>query len=273
MKGCGMFGFFRRRNRRKIRRQPVPGEWLDMLSERMPYLGYLSEDDQVELLGHTKVLVGEKHFEGCQGLEITDEIRVLVAAQASLLILHRETDYFPRLSTILVYPDAFYSKTSRRAAVGTVEARRELRGGESWDLGTVILSWKDVLRCVQSFDGYNVVLHEFAHQLDQEDGASNGFPTLYVDEKDFRKWGEVMSREFDALRERLRDGYETFLDPYAAELPCEFFAVLTEYFFELPHQLCSELPEIYDLLRTLYHFDPAQALPYSVDWRPEREQG
>jgi Mlc titration factor MtfA (ptsG expression regulator) len=237
----------------------------------MPYLECLGEDDQIELLGHTKVIAAEKYFEGCNGLEVTDEVRVLIAAQAALLIMHRETDYFPLLSTILVYPDAFYTRTSRRASVGTVEARRELRGGESWDLGTVILSWNDVIKCARDFDGYNVVLHEFAHQLDQEDGSANGFPTVYVSPSEFRRWGEVMSCEYDRLRDQLRDGLEPFIDPYAAEKPCEFFAVLTEHFFELPHQLREEIPDAYDLLCGLYHFDPATVIPYVSGWHPDHD--
>ena len=165
---------FRRRRRRELREGPFPAEWREILQRRFPLLAYLSTDDQRELEGHIRVFLAEKQFEGCGGLVMTDEIRVVIAAQACLLLLHRDTEYYPDLKSILVYPSTYYSLATQED-----EEEPEALAGQSWLRGPVILSWDAVQGGVSDVsDGQNVVLHEFAHQLDEEDGRVDGAPVL-----------------------------------------------------------------------------------------------
>ena len=184
-------------------------------------------------------------------------MRACVAAQACLLLLNRKTGVFPGLQHILVYPAAFVREGEEWHEDGTVsEVSSELLG-EFWDAGKVILSWEGVDRDLDDFgDGFNVVLHEFAHQLDSESGSENGTPPLPAAES--AVWASVMTREYEALAAGAERGEDTLLDPYGASAPAEFFAVLTETFFELPDQLREQHPELFDLLRGYYHVDPAE---------------
>jgi len=204
-----------------------------------------------------QVFLAEKRFEGCNGLDITDEIRVTIAAQACMLLLHRETDFYPLLKSVLVYPDAFVAQVKTHEPGGVVIEDEEEREGESWDIGALILSWKDVLEGVADpHDGYNVVFHEFAHQLDDEWGVADGAPPL-PKKSMYEEWTRVFKAEYDALVEADDKEKETFLDPYGAESPAEFFAVVTECFFELPVALREHHPELYEQLRLFYEQDPA----------------
>ena len=167
-----MFGFFKRRRRERLRAAPFPPEWDGILRKNVPLYGRLDEADRKELHGHIHVFLAEKHFEGCGGLALTDEIQVTIAAQACLLLLHRDTDYYRRLITILVYPSAYMAKGVEPIGGGVVLEGEQARLGEAWTGGVVVLSWDDVRAGASDIhDGHNVVLHEFAHQLDQEDGV------------------------------------------------------------------------------------------------------
>lgn len=254
-----MFGLKRKR-RRRLRARPLPEAWQAVIDRNVPHGRLLSKADREQLNGHARVLLAEKHFEGCGGLELTDEIRVTIAAQASLLLLNRETDYYPKLSSILVYPARYVAETTRRLPDGTVVEGDEIRAGESWYRGAVVLSWDDARHgAVDWRDGHNVVLHEFAHQLDSESGAVNGAPAL-ADDAAYAEWERIMSREFERLQEDLRRRRRTVLRPYGATSPPEFFAVATETFFERPVELRSEHPELYEQLRGFYRQDPAGRL-------------
>ncbi len=174
-----MFGFLKGRRRKKLKAAPFPAEWLEIIERNVALYRRLPEADRRELLGHVQVFLAEKPFEGCGGLEITDEIRVTVAAQACLLLLHRRTDYFPRLRSIVVYPTSFVAKTVKQEGPGMIAEGQEARLGEAWLRGPLVLSWDDVLAdAAGSRTGSNVVLHEFAHELDDEDGEANGAPAL-----------------------------------------------------------------------------------------------
>lgn len=258
-----MFGL-EKRHRERLRAEPLPPEWLVVLERNAPFYRRLPETDQRELQGHIQVLVAEKNFEGCGGLEMTDEIRVTIAAHAALLLLHRNTDYYPKLRSIVVYPAAFVVNHTEVVEEGgyTVEGP-EARLGESWHHGAVVLSWDDVRAGARNFhDGYNVVLHEFAHQLDQEGGSVDGVPDL-DDGAWYRTWKRLLDDEYHELRKAVALGEPTMLDQYGATHPAEFFAVATEAFFEKPVQLSATHPALYEELKKFYRQDPLQWLGYA----------
>ena len=251
-----MFGFNKRRRKRR-RSQPFPRDWLGFLERGVPIYRRLPRADQDELRGHVQVLVAEKNFEGCGGLDMTDEIRVIVAGHAGILLLHRPTDYYPRLDSILVYPRAFVAETTVER-LGPVAVRGEqVRAGEAWQRGVVILAWDGVLRAaLNDRDGYNVAIHEFAHQLDMENGAADGYPAI-ADRALRAAWSGVFQREYDQLQHDITRRRRTLIDPYAAESPAEFFAVVTECFFEIPARLQRRHPDLYEALERFYRQDPA----------------
>lgn len=234
----------------------------------MPVWRRLPGPDRRELEGHIQVLLAEKSFEGAGGLVMTDEIRVTIAAQAAMLLLHRETNYFPGLYSVVVYPAGFVVPM-REEEGGIVSEGMDDRLGESWSAGAIVLSWDGVRHGVaDSGDGENLVLHEFAHQLDDEAGDADGVPVL-GSAAERARWARVFSEEFARLRAADDRGEETLLDPYGAETPAEFFAVATEYFFERPDELAAMHPELYAELRGYYRQDPAR-------WEPppkERRDG
>jgi Mlc titration factor MtfA (ptsG expression regulator) len=229
-----MIGFFKRRRREKLKSTALPAEWVRALRRNVPYVRCLPEADRRELFGLIQVFLDEKNFEGAGGLAMTDEIRVTIAAQACILLLHRKTDVYPNLQSIIVYPYAYVGVQRRPIAGGAVIEDEQVRAGESWTRGAVVLSWHDVVRGASDIhDGRNVVFHEFAHQLDGEAGGTDGAPNLprhsmYV------AWARVLGAEYKRLVAEVQRHRATFLDPYAATNPAEFFAVVTEFFFERP---------------------------------------
>jgi MtfA peptidase len=252
-----MFAWLRRRRRAAVRRRPIPDEWRALIDRNVPYVGRLTPEDRAELFGHVQVFLAEKHFEGCGGLELTDEVRVTIAAQACVLLLHRETDDYPNLTSILVYPTTYVVREGRRTAEGLVAEGPQARLGESWSRDVVVLAWDSVLSgAADIHDGHNVVLHEFAHQLDQEGGGGDGAPALprrsmYV------AWARVLGHDFDQLVRDVAHHHRTLIDRYGATNPAEFFAVVTETFFEKPRELRARHPELYALLKDFYRQDPA----------------
>jgi Mlc titration factor MtfA (ptsG expression regulator) len=257
----GGVALFKDWRRERLRALPFPAEWQRIIERNVAAFGRLSPEDQRELLGHTQVLLAEKHFEGCGGLELTDEIRVTVAAQACILLLHRATDYYPRLTSILVYPSAYLVPGERPIGGGLWEESDEIRLGHTAPrLGALVVAWDDALRGGRAVDdGDNVVFHEFAHQLDFEDYAVDGTPLL--ESRQYRSWARVMSAEYEALRRASNSGEPTLIDQYGAKNPAEFFAVITELFFERPRELRGKHPALYDELRSFYHQDPATWQP------------
>jgi Mlc titration factor MtfA (ptsG expression regulator) len=192
-----MFSFFKKRRRQRLRTQPFPSAWLSIIKHNVSFYNHLPQADQQELQGHIQIFLAEKLFEGCGGLELTDEIKVTIAAQACLLLLHRETDYYPRLITILVYPHAYLAKGAVSIGGGAVLASETARLGEAWKDALVVLSWDDVRQGASDLhDGHNVVLHEFAHQLDQQDGSADGAPIL---EQPVRNLGLGVERGLRAI--------------------------------------------------------------------------
>ena len=217
----------------------------------------LPADLRRALEGHIQVFIAEKPFSGCDGLEITDEIRVTVAAQACLLLLNRRASYFPKLQRILVYPGAFLVERLRPEPSGVLQETRQVLSGESWSHGQVVLSWEDTLAgAAHPADGRNVVLHEFAHQLDQEKGLANGAPGL-GSRSARERWARVMSEEFAQLQYQVMAQAPSIFNAYGATDPAEFFAVVTETFFEQPALVRHYHPALHAELASLYGVDPA----------------
>lgn len=251
-----MFGFKRRR-RQRLRQQAFPPEWLDLIERNVSYYRMLTQEDQRELQGLVQVFLAEKQFEGCGGLEMTDEIRLSIAAQACILLLHHETELYPKLQSILVYPTAYIAPASHHHPDGTVIEEVQARLGESWTRGAVVLSWDDVKRGASDIhDGHNVVFHEFAHQLDSETGAAEGAPVL-PRRSMYIAWARVLGHEYERLIHDIAHHRRTLLDRYGATNPAEFFAVVTESFFEKPLKLKSRHPDLYKQLELFYNQDPA----------------
>jgi Mlc titration factor MtfA (ptsG expression regulator) len=248
---------FRSRRRARLRAKPTPPAWRAILERNLPIFTRLPAQDQAELLGHTQVFLAEKHFEGVGGLALTDEIRVTIAGQACLLLLHRETDYYPDLISIVVYPSGYTAREERHIGGGIWEEGGEDRlGHTARRLGALVLAWDAVRRgAAAADDGENLVLHEFAHQLDFENQSSDGTPALET-HGDYLAWARVMSAEFNALRNAASAGEPTLLDDYGATNPSEFFAVVTEAFFEQPRALKRKHAALFAQLERFYRQDP-----------------
>ena len=247
------------RRRQRLRERPFPAAWREILKRRVPYVRALPTDLQLRLKQHIQVFLAEKAFLGCQGQPITDEIRVTIAAQACLLLLGQTQDaqgYYPGLRQILVYPASFVVQRSNTDASGVQHQRREVLAGESWSQGQVVLSWHDSLAdAANPGDGHNLVIHEFAHQLDQATGSANGAPVL-APGHDYAHWAAVLGQEFAALQARAARQESSLLDDYGATDPAEFFAVATEVFFEQPQRLADEHPALYEELSRYYGLNP-----------------
>jgi Mlc titration factor MtfA (ptsG expression regulator) len=247
------------RRRERLRVEPFPEHWRRIVDVRVPLASRLPPEDRQELLGHARVLLEEKHFEGAGGLLMRDEVRLTIAAQAALLLVRRDTDYFPRLKSIIVYPTGYIASGTTRDEGGIwTEGDESLLGHTQRDLRAIVLAWDEVRAgAADPDDGHNLVLHEFAHQLDFEDGSTDGTPALDSGAQ-VRSWAQVMGDELEALRQSADAGEPTLLDPYGAEDPAEFFAVATETFFERASELERRHPRLYDELRRFYRQDPAR---------------
>jgi hypothetical protein len=248
--------YWREYQRNKIRSQPFIKQWRKIIQQRMPYFRQMPADLQLQLKQHIQVFLAEKEFIGCNGVEITDEIRITIAAQACLLLLNRKTNFYPKLQSIVVYPRAFIKEHKSVQANGVLHTQKTVLAGESWDYGKVVLSWQDTIEGAQiPDDGHNVVIHEFAHQLDQENGKANGAPILEKGQS-YKCWSDVFSAQFKQLQMQAKTGTPSLFDYYGATNPAEFFAVASEVFFEKAKQFHYEHPKLYRQLTQYYQVDP-----------------
>lgn len=248
---------FTEMRRKRLRNRTFPDPWLAAMEKNVPLYNRLSSEDRKELLGHVQVFLAEKRFEGGGGFVVNDRVRVTIAAQACILILHRKTDYFPGLSSIIVYPSEYIAPLHSVDECGVVTEGTDQRSGESVRDGALVLSWEDVLaEGIDVHEGYNVVLHEFAHQLDAEEGITADIP--WEQELEDCAGDTILVREYRRLRKDDARGAATVLDPYGAESPEEFFAVATEAFFQTPLPLRKHHPELYGELARYYRQDPAE---------------
>ncbi|WP_298655201.1 M90 family metallopeptidase [uncultured Thiothrix sp.] len=246
--------------RKQALKEPFPAEWRKILAKNFPVYRRMPADLQLQLRQRIKLFLHQKQFTGCAGLAITDEVRVTIAASACLLILNRVTDVYAGLRYILVYPNAFLVEEEAVDGAGLVSLQAKGMLGQSWSNGKIILSWADVLKGNREFnDGNNVALHEFAHQLDNESGGTNGVPVLASAEQ-YEHWATVLKAEFDALRQAAFQGDPTLINYYGATAPAEFFAVVTEVFFEQPKQLAAQHPALFEQLKAYYRVDPSDWL-------------
>lgn len=232
-------------------------EWIVYLRDNLPIYSQLPQELQERL--HLKIgqFVATTFFEGCNGLELDDEMILTVAAQACILVLNHDGAPYPELNTVLLYPSAFTKWSESVGPAGTIIKSEVQCLGESWSNGTVILAWDSVRHGAQNiYDGHNVTLHEFAHQLDSRDGDTDGVPLLPSREA-YQTWATVLGSHCDAFIDRVRRRKKTLLDPYGATNPAEYFAVATETFFEKPRQLKQQQPELYAELDAFYQLDPA----------------
>jgi Mlc titration factor MtfA (ptsG expression regulator) len=224
---------------------------------------------QAELRRLVQQFLLQKKFLGCAGLELTDEMRVTIAGHACLLLMGRPSKVFAGLHTVLVYPGAFLVPRKQVDVAGVVTEERQDLLGESWGDGRVVLSWDHVRRAGNEVPpGQNVVLHEFAHQLDSESGSNNGAPWLGARER-YRRWSEVLGRHFDELRADAWHGQHSVLDHYGASSPAEFFAVATEAFFEQPYRLAARHPELISEFLGYYRVDPRDWFPHPLAEEPQ----
>lgn len=242
---------WRARRRAATMAQPLPATTLPVIDRNVPAVRHLPPELRARLESLMAVFIAEKEFIGCNGLVVSDEMRVTIAAMACLLVLGRRGHY-DQLHSVLVYPTPFWVEDEVEDEAGVVEKRRRVLSGEAWESSRIILSWEDVLEAARyPGEGYNVALHEFAHYLDAE-GLGLG-----AGERTVAEWADDLADEFEALLDAVDRGEYTFLDPYAAEDEAEFFAVATEDFFERPAELRSAHPRLYSLLQEFYALDPA----------------
>jgi Mlc titration factor MtfA (ptsG expression regulator) len=243
--------------RKRLTATPFPEAWRQIVEENVPLYSRLPDALKQQLHGSINVFLDEKRFEGCGGLEITDEIRVTIAAQACMLLLNRKTTYFARLRTVMVYPHTYVAKIVSSDGRVTIEGQ-SVRLGESWQDGPVVLAWDSVTGGTSNIaDARNVVLHEFAHQLDQEDGTADGAPIL-AHRSAYVAWARVLGREYATLQKSKKAHRRSVMRKYGATNPAEFFAVASETFFEKPKQMQKRHPELYDELRDYYKLDPLE---------------
>jgi len=246
----------RRRHQRRAAR-PVPAHWQRLIERHLPLYRHMPAPERERMHAHMQVFLAEKRFYGCNGLDVTEAMRVAVAAHAALLVLRRTDAPYADLDAVLLYPEAFVVRHARVDAAGVVDDSERVLIGESWSLGRIVLSWADMLEAARRPEaGRNVALHEFAHQLDAEDGAE-GAPAL-PDARAYRAWSQALGAAFRRLRARLAHGGASgVIDPYGATAPAEFFAVAVEAFFQVPVALREHEPELYAALRGYFQLDPA----------------
>ena len=241
--------------RQQLLSTPLTDHQRVIIEQQVPLIRRLPLDLRVKLDGKVNLFLDQVRFHGCEGLDVTEEMELAISAQACLLIVNSDL-WYENLTTILIYPNAF--KSQQRRQVGYVVSEKEIiRTGESWDRGPVILSWRhSELGAQNDHDGHNVVLHEFAHQIDDLSGGTNGVPIL-SDGQSFAEWERVFLTAYDALVQAVERGQRTIIDAYGATGHEEFFAVSVEVFFEKPRALKAELPEVYEQLAILFRLDPA----------------
>jgi len=255
-----MFNWFRRQRRQRLLRKSdtSPAHWAEAWNG-LSLLEGLDNGAGQRLRELAAVLGDEKAFSAAHGMRITRHMRQFIALQACLPVLELDLDWYRGWHAIVIYPDTFVSDFDTQDEAGVVHRVREPRSGESWDRGPLILSWADALSGGRIRDGYNVVIHECAHKLDALDGAANGKPPLHAD-MSVQQWADVFGAAYEHHGAQVENQERTLIDPYAAADPAEFFAVMSEAFFETPHDILGTYPDIYPLLRRFYGQDPARRL-------------
>jgi Mlc titration factor MtfA (ptsG expression regulator) len=255
-----LFAWLKSRRRRKLLAEPFPPQWLRYLDANVAHYRVLNDAERAKLRDDLRVVISEKDWEGCGGQAIDDEVKITVAGQACLLVLGMRANYFDQVTSILVYPHGYLVPQSEPIGYGVALEGEVAQDGTAHRRGPVILSWREAL--AEGRDpglGRNVVLHEFAHQLDMQDGEFNGAPLLNDAELECR-WRKVMTAEYERLIADVDAGRPTVVDAEGATSPTEFFAYATERFFTRPRAMRRHHRALYNLFRDYYCFDPAERM-------------
>ncbi|WP_417516755.1 zinc-dependent peptidase [Marinobacter sp.] len=248
--------FYRSWRRERELKHPFPKVWRKHLRSTVPLYCQLPKRLQKILEQQIQLFIAEKNFYGCDGFEVNDRVRVAVAGHACLLTVMRSYADYDEVRSILVYPDVYRVQASERDGM-VVGVSNQVRAGEASSLGQVVLAWSECESgAMQAKSPHNVILHEFAHQLDYLDGSADGAPPLSGDQA--KEWQQTMTIAYDDLRHSLKHHRNSWLDPYGATKPAEFFAVLTETFYQQPQHLREQQPAVYDQLRAFYKIDPEE---------------
>ncbi|MFZ2950264.1 MAG: M90 family metallopeptidase [Desulfuromonadaceae bacterium] len=258
-----MFQWFAHLRRKKLTVRPFPAAWEEIVRSNVAHYCMLNTAEQAQLKNLIKIFIAEKYWEGCGGLELTDEIRVTISAQACLLLLGLPHEFYRNVLTVLVYPSTVIPPKRKlghfEIALVPVEIAHPILG-QAFQQGPLILIWDAVLSSGRHPEqGHNVVYHEFAHKLDMLDGAADGTPPLR-DRDEYHSWVTVCSREYLRLKGDVKAGKKSFLSAYGATNEAEFFSVVTEEFFDRPLRLKEHAPDLYQVLKEYYRQDPAERI-------------
>jgi Mlc titration factor MtfA (ptsG expression regulator) len=254
-----MFDWFRERRRKKLVQALFPSSWEEIILRNVAHYCMLEDTERAHLRALIQVFIAEKNWEGAGGLELDDEIRITISAQACLLILGLPHNYYRNVQSIIVYPSTVVPPQRRPGSfenpIAPVNIEQPILG-QAFLQGPVIIVWDAALRGGRHPElGYNVIYHEFAHKLDLLDGMADGTPPLR-NRTEYRDWILVCSREYQRLRRDAAMGRKSFLNAYGATNEAEFFAVATEQFFDRPQLMIKQAPYLYHVLREYYRQDP-----------------
>ena len=254
-----MFHWITQRRREKLTSVPFPSEWEHFLQANVAHYCMLSGTERTHLHSLIQVFIAEKYWEGAGGLDLTDEIRVIISAEACMLLLGLPHDYYRNVQSIVVYPSTVVPPRRKLGFFETPTAPAEIRNpilGQAFKQGPVIIIWDAALKESRHPElGHNVIYHEFAHKLDMLDGTADGTPPLR-DREEYKDWVAICSAEYLRLKNDTLRGKKSFLDVYGATNEAEFFAVATEQFFDQPRQMIRHAPELYRVLKEYYRQDP-----------------
>ena len=259
-----MFTWLTNRRRKKLNEAPFPALWEDIIRRNVAHYCMLDDDERLHLRALIQVFISEKNWEGAGGLELTDEIRVTISAQACLLLLGLRHNYYQNVESIIVYPSTVVPPRRKQGffenAMTPVELEQPIIG-QAFLRGPVIIIWDAALSGGRHPEfGHNVIYHEFAHKMDMLDGAADGTPPLR-DRAEYRDWVQTCTREYQRLKNETLQGKKSFLNAYGATNSAEFFAVATEHFFDQPQLMVEQAPDLYRVLKEYYRQDPAGRTP------------
>ncbi len=261
-----MFGLRQWRRRRILGKHRIDDATWQRVTRRLGFVARLNDEERARLKELATLFLYGKQISAAADLALSLEMKLGIAVQACILVLELGIEYYDGWVEIIVYPDEFMPRHEHRNEHGLIETDEMSYAGQAWSRGPVILSWADVEHA-GDLDGMNVVIHEFAHKLDMLNGDANGFPPLHAN-MDRKAWSQIFTAAFDDLSRRVEAGERTEIDPYATMSPGEFFAVVSEAFFEIPDIVRVVYPQVYAQLALFYRQDPAsRELPRQ--WRLE----
>ena len=256
-----MFNWFRERRRKKLTRAPFPSSWEEILHHNVAHYCMLDDSERARLHALIQIFIAEKYWEGAGGLELDDEIRVTISAQACLLILNLPHNYYQNVMSVIVYPSTVVPPKRKQGFFENTFTPAEIERpilGQAFMQGPVIIIWDAALHGSRHPElGHNVIYHEFAHKLDMLDGAADGTPPLR-NRAEYQEWITVCTYEFNRLRNDASKGRKSFLNSYGATNEAEFFAVATEQFFDQPELMIEQASDLYRVLQEYYRQDPVE---------------